>query len=129
MASKVAAARAALYTAIDTVSGVRVYRYEIDKPEPLGAMVRFPSSVERADQRGGWRMEIPVVVFAQRSTDRVADSTLEAKVDAIIDAIEADPNSDGTIDYAVFVGADGYNLMDIGGADYLAVTLRFEVVA
>lgn len=129
MASKIATARAALFGAIDAVSGVRGYRYEVDKPEPLGAIVQFPTSVERFDQPGKWVLTIPVLVFAQRSSDRTADATLEAKVDAIIDAIEGDPNLDGTIDYAVFVGADGYNLLQIGEVSYLAVTLRFEVVA
>lgn len=129
MSSKIATARQALFTNIDAVSGVRGYRYEIDKPEPLGAVVRFPTSVERLDQRGGWRYQIPVLVFVQRSSDRTADATLEAKVDAIIDAVEGDPNLDGNIDYAVFIGAEGYNLVEIAGASYLGVILNFEVVA
>ncbi len=133
MSSKFATARAALYTAVDAVSNVRGYRYEVDKPEAsgavVGAVVRFPETSERMDQRGGWRYIIPVLVFAQRSVDRTADAALEAACDAIVDGLESDANGNGTIDYAVFIGANGYDLVEVAGIAYLGVVLRFEVVA
>ncbi len=128
--SKIATARSSIQAGLQAVSGLLVYRQAIDKPEAPGAVVNFPRLVERDTQmRSGWRYEIPVLLFAQRADDITADVALEAIVDSVINAFEADPNCDGNIDSAAAIEVSGYKVVTIAGVDFLGVEVVFEVFA
>ena len=125
----IAAARAAITATLKTVAGLRQYPYEALNPEVPCAVVRFPSLVERDSlSLDSWRYEVPVRITGTMASDRAGDLALEAIVDTVVAAFEADHDLDGTISSAAVTSVDGYGVTLIGAVEYLTVTVTVEVL-
>jgi hypothetical protein len=83
-------------TQLDTITGLRVFDYPPDRIEPPAAIVDYPERIEfdTAGARGSDNMELHVLVYAGRVSDRAsrdqlsdyADGSGAASIKAVIEA-------------------------------------------
>lgn len=121
----------ALAARIDTITGLRVHAHPPGRVTPPAAVVSYPEdgAYDETYGRGMDRMTVPVLLVVGKASDRAARDQLGAYVDgsgarSIKQVVEA-----GT--YTAFGTAvvrwPEFDVMSIGGTDYLAAIFPIEI--
>lgn len=132
MSTPVSTVKAAIGTALSTISGLRVHDYQ---PDNVTAPLAWPilDSIEYHDAMSGGMVKqsyrIGVVVGRQtdRTTQRQLDSYLSPS--GIPAALEADPTFGNTVQASVCESAGAISAIDAGDTTYLYVEFRLTVYA
>ena len=117
--------------AVDTIDGLRVYRYAPDNVHAPAAVVAYPTVYEfdATYSRGMDTFTVPVVVLVDRGTDRTSRDELLAYVAgsgprSIKAAVEA--HEPASYDTARVTGAE-FDVISLGGVEYVAATFPVEI--
>lgn len=119
--------------ALDTIDGLRVFRYPPDgPPSPPAAIVTYPEDItfDATYGRGADRMTLPVVVLVGRVSDRSARDRLAAYA-----AGSGARSVKQTVEGATYAALDDLRVIEaefdvytVGGVDFLAATFRLDIV-
>jgi hypothetical protein len=125
--------RAALATALGTVSGLRSSATVPDNPRPPIAVV-VPERIEYDlnARRGADRYFFTVTVIVGRADDRTAQNRLDGFIvgaQSVKKAIETDRTLGGAADTCRVVEMRNYSSMPVGEVVYLAAQFVVEVIA
>lgn len=128
----VAAIRAGLKTAVETVTGLRALDYRPGSISPPVAIVALRETRYDVTLDGADDTTMAVTVYVQFGTDRTSEEDLNGYMDpagatSIVAAIHADPTLGGVVDFARVVSVADNGLIEYGGAFYLAATFVVEV--
>lgn len=127
MALDIAAIRDGVATRLATVSGLRVHDTIPDDITPPAAVVQVASVKYQEAFAGGLaEVRLRVTLVASKSSDRSGQNKLDAYLSSgtgqsssIVDAIEADPTLDGSVDSAAISDDDiDYGVATFGSTDY-----------
>lgn len=125
------AIRAELATALEAVSGLRVYPYPVDQIAPPAAVVAFPERVsyDFTYGRGADVLEMNVWVLVSRDSMRAGTEAIDNYLSGsmVKAALEADPTLGGNVD-SLKVSEATVGVIPVGGTDYLAATFTIEIV-
>lgn len=126
--------RTGLETALQTISGLRVYDFGVDSPAtpaaivlPGSPVVRYNRTLNGADD---WQLIIRVLLGA--ATDRTPTELLDAYLadsgsSSILAAVAADKTLGGACHYAHVTGADRWGQYTYGQVPLLGVEFDVEV--
>jgi hypothetical protein len=116
---------------LDTVTGLRVYRYPPDNVQPPAAVVSYPEeyTYDATYGRGMDRLTLPVVVLVGRVSDRTSRDRLGAYVDgsgssSVKAVLEAGTYTD--FDTLRVVGVE-FDVVSVAGVDHVAATLSLDI--
>lgn len=116
---------------LDSVVGLRVYRYPPDSLQPPAAIVSYPESYDYDETmgRGMDRMVIPVVLVVGRASDRASRDQLGPYLDGSgVTSVKQAVESGSSIEFdAVRATGAEFDMVQIAGVDYVAATVRFDV--
>lgn len=132
MSATVSSVKAAIGTALGTVSGLRTFAYQ---PDQVACPMAFPILDEVAyhDAMAGGvvTQSYRIGVVVGRQTDRSAQATLDAYLapSGIPAALEADPTLGGVVQASICESATHISSLDAGDTTYLYVEFRFKVYA
>lgn len=117
---------------LDTITGLRVYRYPPDNVQVPAAVVTYPESYmyDETYGRGTDRMTLPVVVMVGKVSDRKSRDRLAAYVNgsgassvkAVVEA--GDPTSYDT----ARVEKAEFDIVQMAGVDYVAATITIDII-
>lgn len=113
-----------------TITGLRVHSYPPAKVAPPAAVVSYPDDItyDATYMRGVDRMTLPVVLLVGKLSDRAARDQLGAYVDGSGDRSVKQVLDSGTyVGFAVRVTTAEFDLVTIGGVDYLAATFSLDI--
>lgn len=123
----------ALATQLDTISGLRVYDYQIGSVAVPAAIVGFPTEIEYdlSANRGQDHMELEVAVLAGKVSDRTAMDVLSAYVDgsgsaSVKQVLEAN-NRTYTAFSRVRVRSCSIEMVSVGAVEYLAAIFMLDI--
>ena len=118
--------------ALDTIDGLRVFRYPAGTVSPPAAVIAFPDSIEfeTAYQRGAARITIPIALVEGDVSNRssalrlgeYASGSGDKSVKAAIDDY-----SYSAIDVATVVTAD-FDIVTIGDTDHIGCLFEVDVI-
>jgi hypothetical protein len=117
--------------ALDTIDGLRVYRWPADNVQPPAAVVAYPTEY-RYDEtfgRGMDRLSLPVVVLVGRPSDRAARDRIVgyaagAGTGSVKAALEAHTY---TACDSVRVESVEFDVVSVAGVEYLAATFTNDI--
>ncbi len=110
-----AAVRAGLKTALDPIDGLNVYGYLTLGINTPAAVVGFPEELNPQAVLGpGTDYQIDVAVFVGLADDKIADVTLTDYVEAILTALDGDPDLGGACDSAAVTRVGDFLQAPIG---------------
>jgi hypothetical protein len=117
--------------ALDTISGLRVFPYWVDKVSPPAAIVGFPEELtyDATYGRGSDSITLPIIVVvgrvnARSTRDRVAQYTDGTGMTSAKTAIES--HSATSYDSARVERVE-FGTASIGGTEYLAATFHVDI--
>jgi hypothetical protein len=118
--------------ALDTITGLRVYRWPAAEITPPAAIVTYPERIEfdGTYRRGMDRVTIPVIVVAGRASERAARDNLARYCDGS-GATSVKAAVDGhtyTVADSVRVTQIEFDVFTMNGADYVSATFDIDVV-
>lgn len=118
---------------LDTITGLRVYRYPPDDLAAPAAVVTYPDEYlyDETLGRGMDRITLPVVVFVGKVSDRASRDRIAAYADgagarSVKGTLEADVESYTAFDSVRVTGAE-FDTIQVAGVDYLAVTFSLDI--
>lgn len=116
---------------LDTIDGLRVFRYPPDDVTPPAAIVSYPESYtyDETFGRGMDRMSLPVIVLVGGVSDRSSRDQLGAYINgdgdrSIKEVIEA---GEYTAFDSVRVTEAVFDAIRMADADYVAATLTLDI--
>lgn len=116
---------------LDTIDGLRVFRYPPDDVTPPAAVVAFPETYtyDETFGRGMDRMTVPVTVVVSRADDRAAAENLAAYLNgsgpkSIKQVIEADDPTSFDTSRVVDAEVTAFRLGDV---DYIAAIFNLDI--
>lgn len=116
---------------LDTITGLRVYRYPADSIQPPAAVVTYPEEYlyDQTQRRGMDRITLPVVVMVGKVSDRASRDRLGPYLDvAGAKSFKAVIES-GTytaFDSVRVTGAD-FDIVQVAAVEYLAATFSLDI--
>jgi hypothetical protein len=116
---------------LDTIGGLRVWRYPPNSLTPPGAVVSYPEDYDydATYGRGMDRMTLPVVVVVGKPSDRASRDKLAAYVDGSGAASVKAVLESGT--YTAFdsvrVMRVEFDVVTIAGTDYMAALFSLDI--
>ena len=118
-----------LETALESVTGLRVFTYWPDSVAPPAALLGWPVSgtYDQTMARGLDRMSVPVTVVVSRADARTARSAVSEYIDGdrpIKDALEDYSSNSWDV---LHVSAWEIDVVTIGGIDYLAALFTLTI--
>jgi len=116
---------------LDTIAGLRVFRYPPDKLTPPAAVVSYPDKIDPHGtyNRGMARMTLPVVLVVGRvsvrsARDQLAAYAKDTGASSIVTVLES-----GT--YTAFdtvtVTEITFDVVSLGGVDYMAALFDLDI--
>lgn len=118
---------------IDTIDGLRVYRYPPDNVQVPAAVVTYPEEYvyDVTFGRGTDRMTVPVIVMVGKVSDRASRDQLAAYVDgsgarSVKAVVEAEGDDYTAFDSARVTGAE-FDIVSMAGVEYVAATLPVDI--
>jgi len=116
---------------LDTIDGLRVYRYPPDSVSVPAAVVTYPETYtyDETMRRGMDRVALPVVVMVGKVSDRTSRDRIAAYANGAGDrsvktVIEA--HTYESCDSVRVQGAE-FDVVSMGGVEYLAVTFTIDI--
>ena len=131
MSAPVSSVKAAIGTALASVSGLRTFDYQPDQVNPPMAWPILDGIDYHDAMAGSMVQRYRIGVIVGRQTDRSAQRTLDAYLapTGIPAALEADPTLGHTVQASVCDSATDITSIDAGDTTYLYVEFRFTVYA
>lgn len=124
-----------LTTALETISGLRVYGFNADSISEPAAIISAPDQVlyDFTMDDGSHVVTVKIHVLVSRVSDRAASSALSAYINStgaqsVKAAIEADTSLGGACQ-TLRVESASSSYMSVGSVDYLAATFSLNIVA
>ena len=121
-----------LAAGLETIDGLRVFGYWVDRVNPPAAIVAWPDplSYDNTMGRGGDRTTIPIYVLAGRVDQRSARDTLARYCDgsgthSVKQAIDGHA---ATAYHSARVTRADFDSITVAGVDYLAATFQVDVI-
>lgn len=126
--------RTGLATALDAVTNLRVSSYypdDITVPTrgAAGIVDTYRIEFDSALNRGSDEITFDVLIVVDRTSERVAQQTLDTFVPLVKAAIELDSSLAGACDDLHVTAMNGYAPLDNGGTTYLAASFAVRVIA
>lgn len=118
--------------ALDTITGLRVFRYPPDSIVPPAGIVAYPESVQYAEsyRRGMDRITVPIVVVVGKVSDRSSAVELAAYMSG-----SGSKSIKAVVDGGTYTAMDSVTVMEaevdvftMGPVDYIAATFEVDVV-
>lgn len=117
---------------LDTIDGLRVYRYPPDNPAPPAAIVSYPDTYtyDETFGRGMDRIsDLPVIVLVGKVSDRASRDAIAAYVagsgtKSVKAAVDTDSGT--AFDYAR-VASVVFDVISIAGVEYLGATFTIDI--
>jgi len=131
MAAAISTVKAAIGTALSSISGLRTFSYQPDQVNPPMAWPILDSVEYHDAMAGSMVQKYRIGVIVGRQTDRIAQRTMDAYLapSGIPAALEADPTLGQTVQASVCESATDISNIDAGDTTYLYVEFRFTVYA
>lgn len=117
---------------LDTITGLRVYRYPPDNVHPPAAVVSYPETYEfdGAMARGMDRIDLPVIVLVGRVSDRASRDRIAAYVAGSgprsVKAVVEGAESYSALHTVRVQGVD-FDVVSVAGVDHLAATFTLDI--
>jgi len=118
---------------LDTIDGLRVYRYPADNIAPPAAVVTYPESYSYDETygRGTDRITLPVVIMVGKvsdraSRDRIAQWTNGSGPNSLKQILEVFPEAYTAFDTMRVTGAE-FDIVSMGQVDYLTATFSLDI--
>ena len=125
----IAAIRAGLAEALDTIPGLRVSAYFPDDITPPMAIVdTFQLSFDLSMARGSDDFTFDVLVVVRRTSERAAQAELDTLVPLVKAAIEADKSLGGAAQSLQCQAMNGYSPLQVGETTHLAASFAVRVI-
>lgn len=117
--------------ALDTISGLRVFRYPVDNATPPAAIVSYPENItfDATYGRGMDRMTLPVVVVVGKVWDRSTRDLIAAyAAGSGAESVKAaiDGHTYTACDVVRVTGAE-FDVMTIAGTDFIAALFDVDI--
>lgn len=116
---------------LDTITGLRVYRYPPDRVQPPAAVVTYPDTYtyDSTYGRGMDRMTVPVIVMVGRVSDRASRDQLGPYLDgagprSVKAVVEA--GSYTAFDSARVMSVE-FDIVQLANVDHVAATLSIDI--
>lgn len=131
MSVAVSTVKAAIGTALATISGLRTFDYQPDQVNPPMAWPILDEIDYHDAMSGSLVQKYRIAVIVGRQTDRIAQRTMDAYLapTGVKAALESDPTLGNTVQASVCDSATHISSIDAGDATYLYVEFRFTVYA
>jgi hypothetical protein len=117
---------------LETISGLRVYRYypgQINTPAAVVSrrQTRYDQTIDGAED-----YTFAVTLFVQKGEDVTAQKALDLYLDpagtsSVVAAIHGDPTLGGVVDFSRVVSAERDGLVEYAGVEYVSCELLVEV--
>lgn len=117
--------------ALDTIDGLRVYRYPPDSVSVPSAVVAYPETYNYDSTlgRGMDRMTLPVVVMVGKVSDRASRDRIAAYADG-----DGDRSVKAVVEAGTYTACDKPRVQDVefdvllmAGIEYLAATFNIDI--
>lgn len=116
---------------LDTIAGLRVYRYPPDSVQPPAAVVTYPESYEfdSTYNRGMDRLTLPVILMVGKVSDRKSRDRLGAYLNgsgasSVKQVLEA--GSYTAFDTARVQAAE-FDIVSMAGVEHVAATVTIDI--
>ena len=132
MAATISSVKAALGTALGTISGLRTYTYQPDQINAPMAWPIFDEITYHDAMAGGlvtqrYRVGVVVGRVSERTAQGNLDTYLSYGSGGIRYAIEADPTLGGVVQASIVESANNIQSLEYGDVTYLYVEFRVTV--
>ena len=132
MATTISSVKAALGSALATITGLRTYAYQ---PDQINAPMAWPifDEVTYHDAMAGglvtqkYRVGVVVGRASERSAQGTLDTYLSYGQGGVRYAIEADPTLGNVVQHAIVESANNIQTIEYGDVTYLYVEFRVTV--
>lgn len=130
----IAAIRAGIAEALDTIDGLRVSAYMVDSvAPPMAVVIRRRVEYGVVQEAQPYDGVFAVRVYAQRIAEKAAQQFLDALVEptgsgSVKAALESDPTLGGVVDSVEVLSADEVALAVVGDVEYLAIDFELRVL-